>query len=68
MMHKGGTLLRSSRSPEFFDIEVRRKDYENLKARGIGKLIVIGGDGSFRALNQLHSDPNSLCRHPRYHR
>ena len=56
MMHKGGTLLRSSRSPEFFDIEVRRKAYENLKARGIGRLIVIGGDGSFRALNQFHSD------------
>ncbi len=31
MMHKGGTVLRSSRSPEFYDIEVRRKAYENLR-------------------------------------
>ncbi len=56
IMHKGGTILRSSRSLEFFDIDVRKKAYENLRARGIGKLIVIGGDGSFRALNQFYSD------------
>ena len=56
IMHKGGTVLRSSRSPEFYDIAVRQKAYENLKARGIGKLIVIGGDGSFRALNQFYAD------------
>ncbi|MGL5017999.1 MAG: 6-phosphofructokinase [Luteolibacter sp.] len=56
ILHHGGTCLRSSRSPEFFDIEVRRKAYENLKRRGIGNLIVIGGDGSFRALNQFYAD------------
>lgn len=56
IMHRGGTVLRSSRSPEFFDIEVRRQAFENLRARGIDKLIVIGGDGSFRALNQFHAD------------
>lgn len=56
IMHKGGTVLRSSRSPEFFDHAVRQKAYENLKARGIEKLIVIGGDGSFRALNQFYAD------------
>ncbi len=56
IMHRGGTVLRSSRLPEFHDIEVRRTAYENLRRRGIGKLIVIGGDGSFRALNQFHAD------------
>jgi len=56
IMHKGGTVLRSSRSQRFFDIEYRRQAYENLKRRGIGKLIVIGGDGSFRALNQFYAD------------
>lgn len=56
MLHRGGTLLRSSRSPEFFDIEHRRRAYDNLMRRGIKKLIVIGGDGSFRALNQFYSD------------
>ncbi len=56
MMHKGGTLLRSSRSPEFFDYEVRQKAFANLQKENIQKLVVIGGDGSFRALNQFYSD------------
>jgi 6-phosphofructokinase 1 len=56
IMHKGGTVLRSSRSQRFFDIQYRRQAYENLKRRGIGKLIVIGGDGSFSALNQFYAD------------
>ena len=56
IMHKGGTVLRSSRSPEFFDIAYRQKSFDNLKSHGIEKLIVIGGDGSFRALNQFYAD------------
>ena len=56
IMHKGGTVLRSSRSPEFFDIVHRTVAYENIKSHGIEKLIVIGGDGSFRALNQFYND------------
>lgn len=56
VMHRGGTFLRSSRSKRFFEIEHRRQAYENLKAWGIEKLIVIGGDGSFRALNQFYAD------------
>lgn len=56
IMHRGGTFLRSSRSKRFFDFEHRKQAYENLKAHGIEKLIVIGGDGSFRALNQFHAD------------
>jgi len=56
IMHRGGTVLRSSRSKRFFDIEHRRTAYQNLKDLDIGKLIVIGGDGSFRALNQFYDD------------
>lgn len=56
MMYRGGTLLRSSRSKRFFEYEFRKKAYENLKKHGISKLIVIGGDGSFNALNQFYSD------------
>jgi len=56
IMHKGGTVLRSSRSPEFYDFAVRQRAYDNLRSHGIGKLIVIGGDGSFRALNQFYAD------------
>ncbi|MCW1886994.1 6-phosphofructokinase [Luteolibacter flavescens] len=56
ILHRGGTFLRSSRSQRFFDIQYRRQAFENLERRGIKKLIVIGGDGSFRALNQFYSD------------
>lgn len=56
ILHRGGTILRSSREKRFFDIEFRRQAYENLKRRGINKLIVIGGDGSFQALNQFYAD------------
>ncbi len=56
ILHRGGTVLRSSRSKRFFDIDFRRQAYNNLKALGIEKLIVIGGDGSFRALNQFYAD------------
>ena len=51
MIYRGGTLLRSSRSKRFFDYEFRKQAYEHLKKRNIDKLIIMGGDGSFRALN-----------------
>lgn len=56
ILHRGGTFLRSSRSKRFFELEFRQQAYENLKKRGINKLVVIGGDGSFRALNQFYAD------------
>lgn len=56
MLYKGGTLLRTAREKRFFEYEYRKQAYDNLKRRGINKLIVIGGDGSFRALNAFYDD------------
>ena len=56
MIHRGGTALGSSRSKRFYDLEFRRQAFQNLKRLGISKLIVIGGDGSFKALNQFYTD------------
>jgi len=56
IIHKGGTILRSSRSKRFFDLKYREKAYNNLKSNNIDKLVVCGGDGSFRALNQFYAD------------
>jgi len=56
MMHEGGTMIRSSRSKRFFEYEYRKQAFENLQKHGIDKVIVLGGDGSFRALNQFHHD------------
>jgi 6-phosphofructokinase 1 len=40
----------------FFEYEHRKTAYENLQKHGINKIIVIGGDGSFSALNQFYAD------------
>ncbi|BCX47344.1 ATP-dependent 6-phosphofructokinase [Haloferula helveola] len=56
ILHRGGTFLRSSRSKRFFELEFREQAFLNLKKRGIEKLVVVGGDGSFRALNQFYAD------------
>ena len=56
IMHEGGTKLRSSRSKRFFEYEYRKQAFENLQQLGIDKLIILGGDGSFRALNQFYKD------------
>lgn len=56
ILHRGGTMLGSSRSKRFFELQYREIAYQNLQKRGINKLIVIGGDGSFGALNQFYND------------
>ncbi len=53
-VHAGGTILRSSRCPEFKDIDVMKKAVNNLLDKGIENLIVIGGDGSFRGVQDMH--------------
>lgn len=53
IIHRGGTMLRSARLPEFAEKEVQKKALEQLKKLGIEGLIVIGGDGSYRGANAL---------------
>lgn len=60
IIQRGGTVLLSSRSPEFLKKTVRKKAAQILEDRGIEALIVIGGDGSFKgaaALGAEHSLP-----------
>jgi 6-phosphofructokinase 1 len=46
ILHVGGTILRTSRSPEFRTPEGIKKAAENLAEDGVEGLIVVGGDGS----------------------
>jgi len=46
IMQLGGTFLGSARCPEFVTLEGRRKAIDNMAARGIEALVVIGGNGS----------------------
>src|SRR6476659_3394174 len=45
IIHKGGTILKSSRSQDFMNAEGRKKAYDHLVCAGIDSLIAIGGDG-----------------------
>ncbi|MBB4118078.1 6-phosphofructokinase 1 [Mesonia hippocampi] len=47
IIHKGGTFLKSARSPQFRTEEGQEQAYRNLIEQGIDALVVIGGDGTF---------------------
>ena len=51
IVHRGGTIIRSTRSKRFYDPTYRKQAWENLKANDIEGLVVLGGDGSFRAMD-----------------
>lgn len=53
IIQTGGTILKTSRCPEFKLQEGRDKAIKNLKKLGIDGLVVIGGDGTFRGANEL---------------
>ena len=53
IIHRGGTILRSARLPEFKNEEVQKKAIEQAKKFGIEGMVVIGGDGSYRGAKAL---------------
>ncbi|NLL55846.1 MAG: 6-phosphofructokinase [Clostridiales bacterium] len=61
IIHKGGTMLMTSRCPEFIDIKYRKKANAVLQAYGIESFIVIGGDGSLRGMRDFYNDFGTPC-------
>ncbi len=61
IIQRGGTILKTARSKEFFEPEGRQKAYENLKKRGIDGLVIIGGDGSFRGAQRFSNEYDIPC-------
>ncbi|KPC73800.1 MULTISPECIES: 6-phosphofructokinase [Laceyella] len=53
IIHRGGTVLYSSRCEEFKTEAGRQKAVEQLKKHQIDGLVVIGGDGSFQGAKKL---------------
>ena len=53
IIHRGGTMLRSSRSDEFQTEEGFKKAVDVLKIFGIDGLVVLGGDGTLRGAKKL---------------
>ncbi|MCP8969365.1 6-phosphofructokinase [Ectobacillus ponti] len=51
---KGGTILKTSRSLEFMEEAGRSKALRTLERLEINRLVVIGGEGSFKGAEKLH--------------
>jgi len=56
----GGTILLTSRCPEFKTREGIKRAAENLAADNVDGLVVIGGDGSFRGALELSRETSTL--------
>lgn len=53
IIHRGGTVLYTARSPKFMTEEGREAAVANCKKHGIEGIVVIGGDGSFQGARKL---------------
>ena len=60
ILHLGGTILHTSRCPEFEKKEGIEKAAETLASNHIGGLVVIGGDGSFKGAHELSAYTDTM--------
>ena len=60
ILARGGTVLGTARSADFRERAGRRRAVANLVARGIDRLVVIGGDGSLSGADVLRAEWSSL--------
>ena len=56
IINRGGTKIGSARSKRFMKSSYRSIAKENLEKKGIDKLIVLGGDGSFRGMDLFYKE------------
>ncbi len=61
IIQRGGTILKTARCAEFRTKEGRQKAYDNLKAKGINGLVVLGGDGSFKGAQIFSNEFDIPC-------
>lgn len=60
ILHLGGTILRTSRSPEFRKMEGVRKAAKTLALNNVEGLVVVGGDGSMHGALELSEETDAL--------
>ncbi|MEO6133713.1 MAG: ATP-dependent 6-phosphofructokinase, partial [Ginsengibacter sp.] len=61
IIQRGGTILKTARSKEFYTKEGREIAYKNLQKLGINGLVIIGGDGSFRGAKSFSDEFDIPC-------
>ena len=57
----GGTILKTARSKDFMTPEGRQKAYDNMMARGIDALVIIGGNGSLTGAKIFAQEHDVCC-------
>jgi 6-phosphofructokinase 1 len=60
ILHVGGTILRTSRSPEFRKLEGLQKAADVLALNNVDGFVVVGGDGSMCGALELSKMSNAL--------
>lgn len=61
IINLGGTMLKTARCAEFKTQEGQERAFKAIKKNALDGLIVIGGDGSFRAAHQFGKKYNIPC-------
>jgi len=61
IINQGGTILKTARCPEFETREGQRRAYATLTKYGIDAMVVIGGNGSFRAAHEFYKNHGVAC-------
>ena len=61
IINQGGTVLKTARCSEFFTEEGQKKGFETLKKHAIDGMIVIGGNGSFKAAHSFYERYKFPC-------
>jgi len=61
IIQRGGTILKTARSKDFFEPAGRQIAYDNLKKHQIDGIVVIGGDGSFQGAQKFSNEFDIPC-------
>lgn len=56
ILDRGGTVLKTSRCPEFLEPEGRAQAMEQLRSHGVDGVIACGGDGTFHGAHLLFEE------------
>ncbi|HYV95586.1 MAG TPA: 6-phosphofructokinase [Chitinophagales bacterium] len=61
IIHRGGTILKTARSPRFMTKEGMTTAFQQLKKHNIDAMVALGGDGTFKGALELDTDHNIPC-------
>ena len=61
IINQGGTILKTARCPEFQTRKGRDRAFQTIRKNAIDAMVVIGGNGSFRAAHQFYKEYKVPC-------